>query len=56
LEPSHGPPSLILFLTSLHPLSKAKTPFVYKIDENRSMDIFKMVVGIGKFTKELVNQ
>ncbi len=42
--------------SSLHPLFEVETPYVYKIDEDRRMDILKMVVGIGKHTKEFVNQ
>jgi hypothetical protein len=48
-----------MFLKSnhhLHPLFKVESSFAYIINEDRSLDICEMVVGINEFTKKLVNQ
>jgi hypothetical protein len=39
----------------LHPLSKAKSYFVDKIDKNYSLDVFEMVANISESMKECVN-
>jgi len=39
----------------LHPLFKAKSSLAYKIDEYKSLNNFRMVVGTSKPINELVN-
>jgi len=40
----------------LHPLFEVESFFVHKINEDSSLDIFKMVANTSELTKELVNQ
>ncbi len=46
---------LLKFYHHLHPLSRAKSSLVCKIDENMNLDIFEMVVGISELVKEFIN-
>jgi hypothetical protein len=49
----------ILLLKSyhhLHPLSKIESSFVYKSNEDNSLDIFEMVISTYDLTKEPINQ
>jgi hypothetical protein len=43
---------LLKFYQHLHPLFKAKSSFNYKIDEDSSLDILKMVANNSELTKE----
>jgi hypothetical protein len=43
---------LLKFYQYLHPLSEAKGSFDYKIDEDSSLDILKMVANNSKLAKE----
>jgi len=40
----------------LHPLFEVEISLAYILDEDRSLDIFGMVVNTSKCTKELVSQ
>jgi hypothetical protein len=46
---------LLKFYHHLHPFLKVESFLAYKIDENKSLDIFEMVANINKPTKEFVN-
>jgi hypothetical protein len=46
-------PMLLKSYNHLHPLFEAKSFFVYKSDEDSSLNIFEMVVNISEPTKEL---
>jgi hypothetical protein len=38
----------------LHPLFEVESSLVYKIDENKSLDIFEMVANTNELAKKLV--
>jgi hypothetical protein len=42
------------FYHHLHPFLKVESSFAYKIDENKSLDIFEMVANTNKSAKEFV--
>jgi hypothetical protein len=40
----------------LHPFFEVERSLAYKIDENKSLDIFEMVANTNELAKKLVNQ
>jgi hypothetical protein len=40
------------FYYHLHPLSRDKSSFVYKIDEDNNLEIFEMVINTNEPIKE----
>jgi hypothetical protein len=48
-------PMFLIYCHQLHLLYEAESSLAYKLDEERSLDIFGMVANFNKPTKDLVN-
>jgi hypothetical protein len=49
-------PMLLKSYYHLHPFFEVESSLAYKIDENKSLEIFEMVVNTNKLAKKLVNR
>jgi hypothetical protein len=49
-------PMLLKSYHHLHPLFEVESSLVYKIDENKSLDIFEMVANTNELAQKLVNR